>query len=56
MLEKTSIDKNLKNTDSLKWTGVMNNYKNLAEKVIYNKFLTTFLYFFIYIFPIIYSI
>ena len=27
MLEKNPIDENLKNTNSLKWTGLMNNYK-----------------------------
>ncbi len=26
MLEKNPIDENLKNTDLLKWTGLMNNY------------------------------
>ncbi len=31
MLEKNPIDENLKNTDPLKWTGLMNNYKYLAE-------------------------
>ena len=34
MLEKNPIDENLKNTDSLKWTGLMNNYKNLIEGII----------------------
>ena len=35
MLEKNPIDENLKDTDPLKWTGLMNNYKFLAEEVIY---------------------
>lgn len=34
MLEQNSIYENLKNTDPLKWTGLMNNYKNTAEEVI----------------------
>jgi len=28
MLVKNSFDENLKNTDHLKWTGIMNNYKH----------------------------
>ena len=35
MLEKNPIDENLKNTDPLKWTGLMNNYKHSAEEKIY---------------------
>ena len=35
MLEKNPIDENLKNTDPLKWTGLMNNYKHFAEEIIY---------------------
>lgn len=31
MLEKKTIDENLKNTDPLKWTGLMNDYKHCAE-------------------------
>ena len=34
MLEKNPIDENLKNTDPLKWTGLMNNYKYSAEEII----------------------
>mgnify|MGYP004501833013 FL=1 len=34
MLEKNPIDENLKNTNPLKWTGLMNNYKHIAEEVI----------------------
>ena len=34
MLEKNPIDENLKNTDPLRWTGLMNNYKHTAEEVI----------------------
>ncbi len=28
ILEKNPIDENLKDTDQLKWTGLMNNYKH----------------------------
>ncbi|MDE5830595.1 MAG: TnpV protein, partial [Clostridia bacterium] len=34
MLEKSPIDENLKNTDPLKWTGLMNNYKHSVEEVV----------------------
>ena len=33
MLEKNPIDENFKKTDPLKWTGLMNNYKHLAEEI-----------------------
>ena len=33
MLKKNPIDENLKNTDTLKWTGLMNNYKYSAKKL-----------------------
>lgn len=39
MLEKSPIDENLKDTDPLKWTGLMNNYKFLAEEVIYSELI-----------------
>ena len=39
MLEKNPIDENLKNTDSLKWTGLMNNYKHCAEELVYKEFI-----------------
>ena len=35
MLDKNPIDENLKDTDPLKWTGLMNNYKHSAEEIIY---------------------
>jgi len=35
MLDKNPIDENLKNTDTLKWVGLMNNYKHCAEEIIY---------------------
>ena len=39
MLEKNPIDENLKDTDSPKWTGLMNNYKHLVEEIIYKEFI-----------------
>ena len=39
MLEKNPIDENLKDTDPLKWTGLMNNYKNFAEEIIFNELI-----------------
>lgn len=34
MLEKNPIDENLKNTDPLKWSGLMNSYKHSGEEII----------------------
>lgn len=34
MLETIPIDENLKNTDPLKWTGLINNYKHCAEEIV----------------------
>ena len=39
MLEKNPIDENLKNTAPLKWTGLMNNYKNTVEEIILKEFI-----------------
>ena len=39
MLEKNPIDENLKDTDPLKWTGLMNNYKHIAEERIFNELI-----------------
>ena len=39
MLEKNPIDENLKNTDPLKWCGLMNNYKNLTEEIIFKELI-----------------
>ena len=35
ILDKNPIDENLKDTDPLKWTGLINNYKHSAEEIIY---------------------
>ena len=39
MLEKNPIDENLKNTDPLKWIGLMNNYKHSVEEIIYKELI-----------------
>lgn len=39
MSEKNPIDENLKDTDPLKWTGLMNNYKFSAEEVIFKELI-----------------
>lgn len=39
MLERNPIDKNLKNTGPLKWTRIMNNYKNSVEEIIFNELI-----------------
>ena len=39
MLDKNPIDENLKNTDTLKWVGLMNNYKYSAEEIVLKEFI-----------------
>ena len=39
MLEKKPIDENLKNTDPLKWIGLMNSYKYSVEEIILKEFI-----------------
>ncbi len=39
MLQKNPIDENLKDTDPLKWVRLMNNYKNLAEEIIFKELI-----------------
>ena len=39
MLEKNPIDENLKDTNPLKWIGLMNNYKDSVEKIIFNEII-----------------
>ncbi|MBR1884158.1 MAG: TnpV protein [Clostridia bacterium] len=38
-LENNPINENLKDTDPLKWTGLMNNYKHSAEEIIYSELI-----------------
>ena len=39
MLDKNPVDENFKNTDPLKWTGLMNNYKNSVEEIILHELI-----------------
>ena len=39
MLEKNPIDENLKDTNPLKWTGLMNNYKHSVEEVLFKELI-----------------
>ena len=39
ILDKNPIDENLKDIDPLKWTGLMNNYKHIAEEIIYSELI-----------------
>lgn len=39
MLDKIPIDEKLKDTDPLKWAGLMNNYKHSAEEIIYSELI-----------------
>ena len=39
MLDKNPIDENLKDTDPLKWCGLMNNYKYSAEEIMYSELI-----------------
>ena len=39
MLDKNPIDENLKDTDPLKWIGLMNNYKYSTEEIIFKELI-----------------
>ena len=39
MLKKKPIDEELKNTDTLKWEGLMNSYKHSVEEIIIKEFI-----------------
>ena len=39
MLEKNLVDENLKNTDTIKWVGLMNNYKHSVEEIIFEELI-----------------
>ena len=39
MQETNPIGENLKNTGPLKWTGLMNNYKYIIEKIIFEELI-----------------
>lgn len=34
MARRENIDENLKTKDQMKWVGMMNNFKNIAEKIV----------------------
>lgn len=39
MLDKNPINQSLKDTDPLRWTGLMNNYKHCIEEIIYSELI-----------------
>ena len=39
MLERNPIDENLKDTDPLKWTGLMNNHKCMVKETIFEELI-----------------
>ena len=39
MLDKNPIDESLKDTDPLKWSGLMNSYKHSIEEIIYSELI-----------------
>ena len=39
MLEKNPMYESLKDTNPLKWTGLMNNYKHSAEEIIFKELI-----------------
>ena len=39
ILDKNPIDETLKDTDPLKWVGLMNNYKYSAEEIMYSELI-----------------
>ena len=39
MLDKNPINESLKDTDPLKWTGLMNNYKHSAVEIIFKELI-----------------
>ena len=36
---KSNLAENTKNTDMLYWVGMMNNFKNQAEKIVFNELI-----------------
>ena len=41
ILDKNPIDETLKDTDPLKWVGLMNNYKYSVEKIIFKELISS---------------
>ncbi|MBQ9314276.1 MAG: TnpV protein [Clostridia bacterium] len=39
MANENNVDEELKRTDQLKWVGLMNNFKNDAEEIVFNEII-----------------
>lgn len=39
MAKENNVNEELKRTDQLKWVGLMNNFKNAAEEIIFNEII-----------------
>lgn len=39
MSKENNVNEELKRTDQLKWVGLMNNFKNAAEEIVYNEII-----------------
>ena len=39
MAKENNVDEELKRTDQLKWVGLMNNFKNAAEEIVFNEII-----------------
>ena len=39
MAKENHVDEELKITDQLKWVGLMNNFKNAAEEIVFNEII-----------------
>ena len=39
MAKENNVNEELKGTDQLKWVGLMNNFKNIAEEIVYNEII-----------------
>ena len=39
MAKENNVNEELKRTDQLKWVGLMNNFKNAAEEIVFNEII-----------------
>ena len=39
MAKENNVNEELKRTDQLKWVGLMNNFKNSAEEIVFNEII-----------------
>ncbi|MGN1311054.1 MAG: TnpV protein [Clostridia bacterium] len=39
MAKENNVNEELKRTDQLKWVGLMNNFKNVAEEIVFNEII-----------------